>query len=65
MTTITEAFVIDAIQRRGNRKSQDTSQPIWRAIVDGVVVPAEFMSKGAAEAAIQVERARRARRVAS
>jgi hypothetical protein len=40
----------------------------WRVIVDGVVVPAEFNSKGAAEAAIPVERERRqrkARKVAS
>lgn len=33
--------------------------PVWKAIVDGVVIPAEFKSKGGALAAIPVERARR------
>ena len=35
----------------------------WRLILDGVVVPADFNSKGAAEAAIPVERNRRARKL--
>ena len=61
---ITEAFVLSSADRRGTAKSQDRSQPVWRIIIDGIVVPAEFMSKGAAEAAIPVERARRARRAA-
>lgn len=34
----------------------------WRVIVDGEMVRAEFNSKGAAEAAIPVERNRRMRR---
>jgi hypothetical protein len=36
--------------------------PVWKAIVDDRVVPAEFNSKGAALAAIQVERRRMVRR---
>jgi hypothetical protein len=36
----------------------------WRLILDGVIVPAEFNSKGAAEAAIPVERARRLKKAA-
>lgn len=31
----------------------------WRVMVDGEIVPAEFNSKGAATAAIEVERRRR------
>jgi hypothetical protein len=46
---LTEAFS----QRQGE----------WQVIVDGEVVAAPFNSKGAAEAAIPVERARRARRL--
>jgi hypothetical protein len=34
----------------------------WKLMLDGVIVPAEFNSKGAALAAIPVERMRRARR---
>jgi hypothetical protein len=36
----------------------------WHLILDGVMVKADFNSKGAAEAAIPVERARRLRRAA-
>jgi hypothetical protein len=36
----------------------------WHLMLDGVVVPAGFTCKGAAEAAIPVERARRARKAA-
>lgn len=61
---LTEAFVIESAVRRGKSGSGDTSQPVWRVIVDGTVVPATFMSKGAAEAAIPVERTRRAKRAA-
>lgn len=39
------------------------SDGAWRVIVDGLVVAAEFNSKGAAEAAIPVERERRRRKV--
>ena len=38
-----------------------TGQPEWHAIVDGIVIPAEFASRGAAIAAIPVERLRRVR----
>ena len=34
----------------------------WHLTLDGKMVPAEFNSKGAAEAAIPVERARRAKK---
>jgi len=34
-------------------------QQVWKAIVDGVVIRAEFNCKGAALAAIDVERRRR------
>lgn len=34
----------------------------WKLILDGSMVPAEFNSKGAAEAAIPVERERRERK---
>lgn len=33
-------------------------QPVWKAIVDGQIVPAEWNCKGAAEAGINVERRR-------
>jgi hypothetical protein len=36
----------------------------WKLLLDGVMVPAEWNSKGAAEAAIPVERARRAKKAA-
>jgi len=36
----------------------------WRLILDGVMVPAEWNCKGAAEAAVPVERARRAKKAA-
>ena len=36
----------------------------WKLILDGIVVPAEFNSKGAALAAIPIERERRARKAA-
>jgi hypothetical protein len=36
----------------------------WKLLLDGVMVPAEWSSKGAAEAAIPVERERRARKAA-
>ncbi len=35
----------------------------WCLLLDGKMVPAEFNSKGAAEAAIEVERSRRAKKV--
>jgi len=54
MTNLTEVYAL-----RGS-----DNQPEWHAIVDGIVVPAEFNSRGAALAAISVERARRARRTA-
>ena len=48
---ITEAFCLRGLD----------GQPEWHAIVDGVLIPAEFNSLGAAQAAIPVERARRQR----
>ncbi len=36
----------------------------WKLLLDGVMVEAEWNSKGAAEAAIEVERTRRARKAA-
>lgn len=37
-------------------------QQVWKAVVDGCVVPAEFNSRGAALAAIPTERARQVRK---
>lgn len=37
-------------------------QEVWKAIVDGIVIAADFNSRGAALAAIPVERKRRERR---
>jgi hypothetical protein len=54
MTEITEAFCIRGLD----------GQPEYHAMVDGVLIPAEFNSLGAAQAAIPVERARRAKRAA-
>jgi hypothetical protein len=50
MTSLTQVFTI----REGE----------WKLLLDGMMVPAEWNSKGAAEAAIPVERERRARRAA-
>lgn len=48
MSARTETFTTDGIH--------------WQAIIDGEMVDADFNSKGAAEAAIPIERARRAKR---
>jgi hypothetical protein len=40
-------------------------QQVWKAVVDGCVVHAEFNSRGAALAAIPTERARQAKLMAS
>jgi len=53
-TTPTEAFILNY-----------AGQPVWKAIVDGKVIPAEFNSQGAARAAISVERARRKKQAAA
>lgn len=37
-------------------------EPTWQAAIDGEIIPAEFNSRGAALAAIEVEKRRRARK---
>jgi hypothetical protein len=55
---LTGTFVIkEAYDRR------DGTQTVWQAIVDGKVIAAEFNSKGAAEAAINVEKSRRIKKI--
>lgn len=51
---MTDVFVIRVVD-----------QEVWRAIVDGRMVKADFNCKGAALAAILTERARRVRREVS
>mgnify|MGYP001594985441 CR=1 FL=1 len=47
-TKLTDVFILNF-----------NGQPVWKVIVDGLVIPAEFNTKGAALAAIDVERRRR------
>lgn len=37
------------------------AEPIWRAVLDRIPIAADFNSRGAAEAALEVERRRRAK----
>lgn len=60
MALTTGTFVLKQLQDH-----RDGTQLVWRTIVDGTIISAEFNCKGAAEAAINVERARRTRRVDS
>jgi len=37
----------------------DSGQEVWRAMLDGVIIPATWNSKGAALAGLEVERRRK------